>query len=92
MRYFLAFTFLLGSCATVATKSEFPSNPPVTLIRQVALSITGSAEQIQAKRQADSLFAKELATQLSAATGWQVHYVGKKTELNKEYSTPELFL
>jgi hypothetical protein len=92
MKCILLLALFLGSCATIATKSKFPSSRPTNSIKQVALSITGSSEQMPEKRRADSLFAQELASQLAAVTGWQVRYVGKKNELSKAYPSPEIFL
>jgi hypothetical protein len=68
----------LSSCAMLGTKASFGEPNSAVSITRVALTTTrvilpaGVSAQ-----QADSVFVKKLIVKLSAATGWQIQYVGE---------------
>ncbi|SFQ72626.1 hypothetical protein [Hymenobacter arizonensis] len=81
MRTVLYYLLIIGSltgCAALGTKTNFTDSDLLPTITRVALITTKvSVPSVVPASVADSLFVKNLATQLTVATGWQVDYLGE---------------
>ena len=79
---------LFTACAPLGTKSKFNAAVPLNGITNVALTISSvELPQGVTAQQADSAFVKEVATQLAAATGWRVTYVGEANAVLQKATT-----